>query len=684
MQQEAIEVAPAASSVVPEVTDAPAAADQLTSNPSQEMTSTEPNQDAHGSSLIDIPDYMTAELNAADEQNAGEAPTGNAEPPASDKKNKDSAEADSFEVTVHGVTYVADAGSLFRKITNNKDETILVFVSSLIVVVAEARDNASSSWGKFVKFTDRDNVVKHMYLRNSEIITNGKAIVKIMSEEGLHISCDNRMIDSLLHYLNMAQPLEDKKAICSDRIGWHENVYLSHDNSIIGKSDERFVYTGAPIANHHAVKGTWQEWKENVGALCQGNSLMILAVCVAFASVMLRLLKVESGGFHIFGESSTGKSTSLYVAASIYGEPKSLMGTWRTTANGAEGRAKQCNDSLMILDELHQSTPKEAGSASYMLFNGKGKVRSNVLGEAREVAEWQLNCLSSGEIAYSAFIQENGKGSRAGQEVRMLDISADMGVDLGAFENIHGAKDSNTFAEQLKKASSDYYGTPAREFIHNLIGRIDHLDKQFAGIKARFFKDFVPAESSGQVQRVATKMVLAAMAGEMATADGLTGWEANEAYKSVGGTFKRWLSSRGTTGQQEAEKAVEQVKTFLLRHGLSSRFIPVVERPAGGYKLEFPERQSSNSNMAGFRITTSDVYEFIVFTDVYKAEMCQGLNCQYVTKTLANRGYLKVTDDGPQVRHRLPGMDLVRVYHFTSAILSDTDEFEPAGSETEE
>jgi uncharacterized protein (DUF927 family) len=404
------------------------------------------------------------------------------------------------------------------------------------------------------------------------------------------------------------------------------------------------VYTGAPINNHHAIKGNLNEWRDNVAAFCRGNTLLILAVCVSFASVLLRHLKVESGGYHIFGESSTGKSSALYVAASIYGEPDPQIITWRATTNGTEGRAKQCNDALMINDELHLSFPKEAGQAVYMLMNGKGKVRGNVLGGARQVSEWRLNCLSSGEVSFASFIQGGGTNSRAGQEVRMLDISAEMGVGLGAFENIHGATNSFAFAELLKKTTSEYYGSPIRFYLQNLISKTERLEQWFSDTKVKFFEDFVPSESSGQVKRVAAKMAAAAMAGELASVMGLTGWMPNEAFNSVGGSFSRWLRTRGTTGQQEAEKAVEQVKNFFLRHGMS-RFIPVTVNRSGHLILDHPDRQYLNT--AGFRCANADsAYEFIVFPEPYNIEMCQGLNCHTVTKTLIERGFLQVGHDG--------------------------------------
>ena len=74
----------------------------------------------------------------------------------------------------------------------------------------------------------------------------------------------------------------------------------------------------------------------------------------------------------------------------------------------------------------------------------------------------------------------------------------------------------------------------------------------------------------------------------------------------------------------------------------------------------------------------------MVFPESYTHEMCQWLNAKYVTKTLVERGFLKVDRDGkPQIRHHLPGIDLARVYHFKSTILSDTDVFEAAEPEAE-
>ena len=82
-----------------------------------------------------------------------------------------------------------------------------------------------------------------------------------------------------------------------------------------------------------------------------GNSRLVLAVSCAFAALLLHPAGAESGGLHFVGESSTGKTTALKVAASVFGAPDYLQ-RWRATTNGLESLARLRSDTLLVLDEL--------------------------------------------------------------------------------------------------------------------------------------------------------------------------------------------------------------------------------------------------------------------------------------------------------------------------------------------
>ncbi len=54
--------------------------------------------------------------------------------------------------------------------------------------------------------------------------------------------------------------------------------------------------------------------------------------------------------------------------------------------------------------------------------------------------------LSAGEIPLAQHMVEAGKRIRAGQELRMVDISADAGVGLGLFPTVHDHEGSTALA----------------------------------------------------------------------------------------------------------------------------------------------------------------------------------------------------------------------------------------------
>ncbi len=93
-----------------------------------------------------------------------------------------------------------------------------------------------------------------------------------------------------------------------------------------------------------SVSGTIEDWRESIGKLASGNSRLIFAISAAFAPALAKIAGEDSGGFHFRGAS------------------------WRSTANGLEGLAALHNDGLLILDELSQLDPKEAGEAAYWLM----------------------------------------------------------------------------------------------------------------------------------------------------------------------------------------------------------------------------------------------------------------------------------------------------------------------------
>jgi putative DNA primase/helicase len=134
--------------------------------------------------------------------------------------------------------------------------------------------------------------------------------------------------------------------------------------------------------------------------------------------VLASLVGEDSGGFHFRGASSSGKTTALKVASSVWGDPDRYIRLWRSTANGLERLAALHNDGLLVLDELSQIDPKEAGEAAYLFVNGQGKNRASKQGTIKPSSLWLLILLSAGEESLTTLMTRAGQRTNAGQEIR--------------------------------------------------------------------------------------------------------------------------------------------------------------------------------------------------------------------------------------------------------------------------
>ena len=230
---------------------------------------------------------------------------------------------------------------------------------------------------------------------------------------------------------------------------------------------------------------------------------------------------------HFRGESQTGKSTAQFLAASVYGA-RGYKQSWRATDNALESVAAQHCDGLLILDELAQVDAKNAGEVAYTLGNEFGKSRSTRTGQTRQRLTWRLLFLSTGEISLASHMAEGGRRVRAGQEVRMVDIPAE--VRPGSmFETTHGFEGGAAFAQHIDRVTQDNYGHAGREWLRWCVANVDTLRSRVCEAVEHTAAQWVNEAAAGQVHSVGRRFALIAVAGELATEAGLTGWASGEA-----------------------------------------------------------------------------------------------------------------------------------------------------------
>jgi len=525
------------------------------------------------------------------------------------------------------------------------------WICSPLRVTALTRDAQNGEWGRLLEFSDGDGREHRWTCPQSLHAGNGDELRGILLREGLTITANPRLRRMVGDFIQGERP--EVRARCVTRTGWHGNVFALPRETIGDSELEPVLFQAATIDGVTLGQGgTHAGWIENVARPCQGNSRLVLAVSMGFAAPCIGLLQAEGGGVHLRGASSTGKSTALALAASVYGYPESYAMSWRATDNGLEGSAAMHSDLLLVLDEIGQLEPRHAGQVAYLLANGQGKSRSHRDGSPRAIATWRVMFLSAGEVGLSELVTQAGGKVRAGQEVRVIDIPADPNVGLGLFESVPSDITAGAFADALKLSAARHYGHALPAFLHALVRDPGKARETLSKMREALAGKLAPDNTAGQVRRVADRFALIAAAGELATAYGLTGWQTGEAEKAAEVCFQAWLDSRGTVGNAEPAAILAQVRGFLEANG-EARFTP----------WDAMENTPRTINRAGFRKQTDDGPIYYIERECFRFEVCKGFDYTAVERTLADAGALALGSGNEKTRgERLPDARCVRVY----------------------
>ncbi len=575
--------------------------------------------------------------------------------PPMEQKQRKRMEADSITCAYGGGTFdVSNRGVYFIGTDKDGNEQPPRWICSRLDIVAKTRDAKSGEWGRLLEWHDDDNV-RHQWAMPLELLqSDGTDMRRELARMGLTISPIRAQRDLLAAFVQVWTV--QSRARCVDRLGWHGDVFVTPSESV-GQDDEIVVFQNAhAIEPAFSVAGTLEDWRESVAALAAGNSRLMFALSVAFAGTLADVVGEDSGGFHLRGGSSSGKTTALKAAASVWGDPNAYPRLWRATANGLEGLAALHNDGLLILDELSQVDPAEAGEAAYLLANGQGKARASRTGAARQSSRWRLLFLSAGEESLTALMARGGRKANAGQEIRLADIDADAGAGMGAFETLHDQPNPAALALAVKDAAIRYHGAVGVAWLRQIVVNRQTLASDIKRSIDDFVEDAAPKDSAGQVLRVARRFALVAVAGELATNYGLTGWRSGDVNDAVHKCFTTWLDAFGGTGNREERNILAQVRAFFETHGAS----------------RFEDMCAINDqrviNRAGFHRTGANgEREYLVLSEAFRRDVCAGFEVKTATAALAAAGWIVPGKDGKNSQKlRIKPLGTLRCYVFTS------------------
>lgn len=214
--------------------------------------------------------------------------------------------------------------------------------------------------------------------------------VSVTSETARHLI---NYIEDLLTY----NEIPTIKAV--SRLGWYRGEFLPFTSKYSSSSAGKFENLDRSIT----TSGSASEWLDLVREIRKTRALAPrIAVASSLASVLLEPLGAQSFITDFHGMTGGGKTVTLRLAASVWGdsEPGEYLGSFRATAVALETRADYLKNFPMILDDSADAAEHLQSNFKgliYSLCSSKGMSRSNTgLGASRE-RTWRLCTITSGE-----------------------------------------------------------------------------------------------------------------------------------------------------------------------------------------------------------------------------------------------------------------------------------------------
>ena len=529
-------------------------------------------------------------------------------------------------------------------------------------VSATTRNLNAGDWSIVVSWEDPDGMIKASILPYESLSPRG-SVIEGLIRDGLLVIPGS--IGQFLRYLSLAAALPGIPRIRTHR---HLGFFKVERGGILGvlgfmlPSDCLFPATleqpdatdtenepPEPVRFHplveskvfdaYAPAGSLADWQAGILAMRQ-NKLLVFAVSLGFAAPFLGVSGLDVVIFHLYGNSSSGKTTALQGFVSPWGngsDPQtagmvnSLIERWNSTANAIEPIAAVHSGMCLAIDELGSS-----GNSLVSVYNftsGRGKSRMDSAGGLRDQHRWTLCTLSSGEYSMQEKIETSTKRkAKTGEIIRAMDIPV---AEL-AHDDCLTQDEERRQIEAFKKICSESYGTAGPAFIQAVLDHFktedalcDWLQSALAEFHDRFVRE---ANERGQKLgpahvRAMRRFAFVAAVGTLACQTAILPFSEDEVIDAVAAVSEAWLT--GLPALSEGERALGSLRNYVIRN--VAQILNFEAWSAGGCVLSQVPRDMRAIQKRGL----------LLFTPEQFAQACGGHSVKEALKYLREQGYLK-------------------------------------------
>lgn len=292
-----------------------------------------------------------------------------------------------------------------------------------------------------------------------------------------------------LENLNYNEIPESKSV---SRLGYiPDEGFSPYVDGLIFDGDINFRHIFGAVKAH----GRRKEWYSLAKEIRRGNVMARIVLAASFASVLVKPCGALPFFVHLWGgESGTGKTVALMLAASVWGDPEPgrYIQTFNSTVVGREKLAAFLNHLPLCVDELQLARDARGRVMFdvYALAEGVGRTRGTKTGGIDQTPTWSNCILTTGETPIT------GGSSGAGAVNRVIEI------ECRTAEKI--IDDGHAVSTAVKR----HYGFAGREFVEQLYNDPANLERA-AELYHGFFKALSDNDTT-EKQAMAAAVILTA------------------------------------------------------------------------------------------------------------------------------------------------------------------------------
>lgn len=320
-------------------------------------------------------------------------------------------------------------------------------------------------------------------------VLNKNSIIQL-ADRGILVTSESAK--DLVKYLSEvislnAQEIPLYKSI--GRLGWIEGDFIPYNDSVKydGDADFKSIYDNVKAC------GSYDIWLEHIKELRKDINIR-LVLAASFASPLIEVVGALPFILHLWGTTGFGKTVSLMVASSVWGNPEMgcLTRTMNMTANAMARTACFLYNIPFCADELQQIKTNWGTYDALVMYLTEGidRGRAKAKGGVEQTKTWRNSFIFTGEEPITKGV------SGGGVKNRVIEIECDNKI----------IKDGN-YTANLVKAN---YGYAGKLFIAHLRALIDTDKQSIVDEYKELFKGVLDATDTTDKQALSMALMLLA------------------------------------------------------------------------------------------------------------------------------------------------------------------------------